>query len=327
MFLKKGMHSSCVLRGLAVKGRLRFIRNSPSMDSAGPGPPAEFKINQQGPGRLWKSTTKGPGLAANWLFFQAGAGSEHPFSDPLTENLFQSLAPAPNPKPAGAPEPMTESSSLRQSLEAIVGPDRVLDRPVERVAFAADAGFYRLIPKAVVFARSVAEVQALFRFSRAVRDAHDLPGGRHQPVRPGHQRRHPGGSGPPLADDRGAGRRRPGQGPAGRHRRPREPGAAPVPGQDRARTRPPSPPAPWAASSPTTPAACAAGWSRTPTTPWIRSPSCCLRAPSSTPPRPDADERFRARGAGPGPGPARAEGARSRANAGPAPRGSAPSTG
>jgi len=61
---------------------------------------------------------------------------------------------------------MTQDLSLRASLEAIVGPERVLDRPVERVAFAADAGFYRLIPKAVVFAQSVAEVQALFRFSR-----------------------------------------------------------------------------------------------------------------------------------------------------------------
>jgi len=61
---------------------------------------------------------------------------------------------------------MTEATALRQSLEAIVGPARVLDRPVERVAFAADAGFYRLIPKAVVFAESVAEVQGLFQFSR-----------------------------------------------------------------------------------------------------------------------------------------------------------------
>lgn len=60
---------------------------------------------------------------------------------------------------------MTPQTSLRQALEAIVGPDRVLDRPVERVAFAADAGFYRLIPQAVVFAQSVAEVQGLFRFS------------------------------------------------------------------------------------------------------------------------------------------------------------------
>jgi D-lactate dehydrogenase len=54
---------------------------------------------------------------------------------------------------------------LRQTLETIVGPDRVLDRPIERVAFAADAGFYRLIPRAVVFAQSVPEVQELFRFS------------------------------------------------------------------------------------------------------------------------------------------------------------------
>ena len=61
---------------------------------------------------------------------------------------------------------MAEPNLLRQSLEAILEPGRILDRPVERVAFAADAGFYRLIPKAVVFAQSVAEVQGLFRFSR-----------------------------------------------------------------------------------------------------------------------------------------------------------------
>ena len=63
---------------------------------------------------------------------------------------------------------MSEATDLRRSLEAIVGPERVLDRPVERVAFAADAGFYRLIPKAVVFAQSVEEVQGLFRFSQPV---------------------------------------------------------------------------------------------------------------------------------------------------------------
>ena len=58
------------------------------------------------------------------------------------------------------------SASLRQSLEAIVGSERILDRPVERVAWSADAGFYRLIPQAVVFAGSVAEVQNLFRLSQ-----------------------------------------------------------------------------------------------------------------------------------------------------------------
>src|SRR4029450_8317901 len=57
------------------------------------------------------------------------------------------------------------STSLRNSLEAIVGSERVLDRPIDLIAFAADAGFYRLIPKAVVFAASVEDIQGLFRLS------------------------------------------------------------------------------------------------------------------------------------------------------------------
>ncbi|MDR3673260.1 MAG: FAD-binding and (Fe-S)-binding domain-containing protein [Holophaga sp.] len=61
---------------------------------------------------------------------------------------------------------MKPSAALRQSLQAIVGPGQVLVRTAERMAWAADAGFYRLIPRAVVFAGSVAEVQALFRLGR-----------------------------------------------------------------------------------------------------------------------------------------------------------------
>ena len=57
------------------------------------------------------------------------------------------------------------ATSLRDSLAAIVGPDRVLDRPVDLIAFASDASFYRLIPKAVVFAGSVEDVRGLFRLS------------------------------------------------------------------------------------------------------------------------------------------------------------------
>jgi D-lactate dehydrogenase len=64
---------------------------------------------------------------------------------------------------------MNDSQALRPSLETIVAPDRILDRPVDRVAFAADASFYRLIPKAVVFAQDVAEIQGLFRFSQAAK--------------------------------------------------------------------------------------------------------------------------------------------------------------
>jgi D-lactate dehydrogenase len=59
----------------------------------------------------------------------------------------------------------TATTSLKDSLAAILGPDRVLDRPVDLIAFAADASFYRLVPQAVAFAGGVEDVQALFRLS------------------------------------------------------------------------------------------------------------------------------------------------------------------
>ena len=55
---------------------------------------------------------------------------------------------------------------LRSALERIAAPERVLDRPIDRIAFASDASFYRLIPKAVVLTRSVDEVADLFRLAR-----------------------------------------------------------------------------------------------------------------------------------------------------------------
>ena len=60
---------------------------------------------------------------------------------------------------------MDAHSSHRPALERIVGPARVLDRPVDRVAFAADASVYRLIPQAVVFPENPEEIRRLFRFS------------------------------------------------------------------------------------------------------------------------------------------------------------------
>ncbi len=61
------------------------------------------------------------------------------------------------------------ATSLRDAIAAIVGQDRVLDRPVELIAFASDASFYRLIPKAVAFASSVEDVRGLFRLSHRER--------------------------------------------------------------------------------------------------------------------------------------------------------------
>ncbi len=58
---------------------------------------------------------------------------------------------------------------LRNALLRIAAPDRVLTRPIDLLAFAADASFYRLIPKAVVLAKGAEEIQALFRFSHESR--------------------------------------------------------------------------------------------------------------------------------------------------------------
>lgn len=60
-----------------------------------------------------------------------------------------------------------QDSELRCALEGILDRDRILDRPIERVAFAGDASFYRMIPKAVLFPQSTEEVRQLFQFSRA----------------------------------------------------------------------------------------------------------------------------------------------------------------
>jgi D-lactate dehydrogenase len=57
------------------------------------------------------------------------------------------------------------ASALRTRIEAIVGRDRVVDSPAQRIAHAHDAGFYRLIPRAVVFPRGEADVVQLLRLS------------------------------------------------------------------------------------------------------------------------------------------------------------------
>jgi D-lactate dehydrogenase len=55
---------------------------------------------------------------------------------------------------------------LADALAAVVGSGRVLSRAIDRIAWASDASFYRLVPEAVVHARSVEEVRALLAVSR-----------------------------------------------------------------------------------------------------------------------------------------------------------------
>jgi D-lactate dehydrogenase len=56
--------------------------------------------------------------------------------------------------------------SLRPALERFLDPGQILDRPIELVAFAADASVYKLVPRAVVFPKGVEEIQGLFAHSR-----------------------------------------------------------------------------------------------------------------------------------------------------------------
>jgi D-lactate dehydrogenase len=62
--------------------------------------------------------------------------------------------------------PVPPPADLPAVLRTHVAPERVLTRAIDRVAFAADASFYRLIPRAVVLARDAGEVRALLRASR-----------------------------------------------------------------------------------------------------------------------------------------------------------------
>jgi D-lactate dehydrogenase len=56
--------------------------------------------------------------------------------------------------------------ALCDELAAILDPARVLAREIDRIAFAADASFYRLVPEVVVQPASIAEIQALFALCR-----------------------------------------------------------------------------------------------------------------------------------------------------------------
>src|ERR1039457_6035847 len=78
-----------------------------------------------------------------------------------------STTAAPNRLPNNLPShlPNNLRNSLKDRLGRIVEPSRILTRPIDLIAYASDASFYRLIPQAVVLSRGVEEIQSLFRFS------------------------------------------------------------------------------------------------------------------------------------------------------------------
>ncbi|MGA8836827.1 MAG: FAD-binding and (Fe-S)-binding domain-containing protein [Candidatus Sulfotelmatobacter sp.] len=61
------------------------------------------------------------------------------------------------------------SEEIKAGLGSSIDASRILIRPIELIAYASDASFYRLIPQAVIQAEGMEEIRALFGFSRQQR--------------------------------------------------------------------------------------------------------------------------------------------------------------
>ena len=66
----------------------------------------------------------------------------------------------------GLSPPQISPQEIKSLLAGTIAAERVLIRPIDLIAYASDASFYRLIPKAVVQAQSVEEIRALFALSQ-----------------------------------------------------------------------------------------------------------------------------------------------------------------
>ena len=55
---------------------------------------------------------------------------------------------------------------MTATLASILPADRIHDRLIDRIAYANDASYFRLVPQAVVQPNSISEIQALFQFSQ-----------------------------------------------------------------------------------------------------------------------------------------------------------------
>jgi D-lactate dehydrogenase len=71
------------------------------------------------------------------------------------------VAPGPRLRPL--------DTNLVRELEALLSPERVLARPIDRLGRSADASIYRLVPEAVVRPRDVAQMQRLLAYARTSR--------------------------------------------------------------------------------------------------------------------------------------------------------------
>jgi D-lactate dehydrogenase len=58
---------------------------------------------------------------------------------------------------------------LHEKLSSIFPESRIKTRPIDRVAYANDASYFRLVPQAVIQPNSINEIQSLFKFSQGER--------------------------------------------------------------------------------------------------------------------------------------------------------------
>ena len=87
----------------------------------------------------------------------------------LLQRNRPSVPPPPSqPVPDRAPDALAGGveAGLRRELEGLLGPDRVLHRVSDLVAYASDASPYRRFPRAVVEARDAEDVAKVLRFGR-----------------------------------------------------------------------------------------------------------------------------------------------------------------
>jgi hypothetical protein len=82
-------------------------------------------------------------------------------------------------------------------IKTTIPTERLITDPLRTIAYGSDASFYRLIPKIVINVETELEVQRILREAGTLElpvtfRAADLPSRRHQPLRPGDHRFHPG---------------------------------------------------------------------------------------------------------------------------------------
>lgn len=61
--------------------------------------------------------------------------------------------------------PARDHASIVAGLQKIFPPDRLKFRLIDRYAYSSDAGFYTLLPQAIVYPVTIEEIQMLFRFA------------------------------------------------------------------------------------------------------------------------------------------------------------------